>query len=153
VFQSKNQRKIFIFLIAIIGCTFIIWLIHWTLFPFSGIQVITPLTQPFKVLNKKVKAGGVLEYQIHYYKSMDIPGEIFKQLIGLDKNDNIISAIPLTDSAGHLPGGKIKLRAFARIPDFTPPGIYYLKLSPGYNLGSRVDRKGSAITEKFEVIP
>ena len=112
--------------------------------------VIRPMTQPFKVCNTKVKAGEVLQYKVHYLKRLDIPGDLTKQLVGVTAEGESI-LIPADDTAGHLSIGETKATGFVVIPIYTPPGIYYLRLSATYNLGWRVDRNIS-VTEKFEVV-
>ena len=113
-------------------------------------SVIRPLTQPFLVCSKTVKAGEVLRYKIHYQKRLDIPGDLTKQLVGVGADGEVI-LIPADETAGHLNVGETKATGFVVIPAYTPPGMYYLKLSATYNLGWRIDRDVS-VTENFEVV-
>jgi len=115
--------------------------------------VMVALDDQFEVLNpgKVVRAGDVLKYRIHYYKRLDMPGDITKQLIRVDSKDDRFS-IPLADTAGHLPKGEIKMIGLARVPNLTPPGRYILRLSATYNLGWTAQHN-TAQTEPFEVIP
>ena len=117
---------------------------------FFSQPVIRPMTQPFKVCTKTVKAGEALQYKVHYYKRLDIPGDLTKQLVGTGTDGEAI-LIPAEETAGHLHIGETKATGFVVIPIYTPPGTYYLKLSATYNLGWRIDRDIS-ITEKFEVV-
>jgi hypothetical protein len=107
---------------------------------------------PFEICSdtKVVKPGGVVCYNIKYFKRIDIPGDITKQLI-LTLPDGEEMYIPLSDTAGHLPVGEVKKKACVRIPDWTPNGIGKIKLSASYNFGNAPPSHDIAYTKEFEV--
>jgi hypothetical protein len=113
--------------------------------------VLTSLTQPFEICEdtKVVKPGGLVKYKIHYKKSLDIPGDLAKQLVLKTKTGELMY-ITLSSFSGHLEVGEVKNVGLALIPDWTPEGIGYIKLSASYNLGWKIDRNVS-ITDKFEI--
>ena len=148
---TKLQRGAIIFLLSFISSFAIIGGFVWVISQLPEPPVIKALTQPFVVCNKVVKAGDVLKYKVHYEKWLDIPGELTKQLVGVSSSGESV-LIAADDTAGHLPLGTVKGEGFVRIPEYTPPGIYYLKLTATYILpGWKVDRNVS-VTEKFEVV-
>lgn len=139
------------FFVSLAACLFLTLGIIFIFFNMYDRPVITNLDSIFKVCTKTVKAGELLKYRIHYYKRLDIPGDITKQLILTVKDTGEIIYIPLSDTAGHLPVGKIDQFAYAQIPDWTPAGTGQIKLSSSYNLGLRVSHN-TVFTEKFEVV-
>jgi hypothetical protein len=151
---TKHQRFTIIFLLSFLVCFTVIgtslWVISQLPVP-PETPVIEALTQPFVVCDKVVKAGGVLKYKIHYEKRLDIPGELTKQLVGVSANGEII-LIAADDTAGHLPLGAVKGTGFVKIPEYTPPGIYYLRLTATYDLPGRKLDRNISVTEKFEVV-
>ena len=151
---TKHQRLTIIFLLSFLSCFTVIGTSLWVISQLPVLPeppVIQALTQPFAVCNKVVKAGGVLSYKVHYQKRLDIPGELTKQLVGVSSSGESV-LIAADDTAGHLPLGTVRGQGYVRIPDYTPPGIYHLKLTATYDLpGRKLDRNVS-VTEKFEVV-
>ena len=147
---TPAQRYSILFGLAFIIC-FLVFGVTAMVFVANFSQpIIKPLTQPFKVCSKTVKAGEVLQYKIHYHKRLNISGDLTKQLVGMGSDGELIY-IPAYETAGHLAIGEVRAIGFVVIPAFTPPGTYYLRLSAAYNLGWRIDRDVS-VTEKFEVV-
>jgi hypothetical protein len=107
---------------------------------------------PFEICNdtKVVRPGGIVCYKVHYYKRMDIPGDITKQLI-LTLSDGEEMYVPLIDTAGHLPVGDVKKKACVKLPDWIPEGIGRIKLSSSYYLGNKPPSHNVAFTKEFEV--
>ena len=148
---TKHQRLMILFLLSFLSSFAVIGGVLWVISKLPEAPVIKALTQPFAVSNKVVKAGDVLKYKVHYEKRLDIPGELTKQLVGVSSSGESV-LIAADDTAGHLPVGTVKGKGFVRIPDYTPPGTYYLKLTATYDLpGRKLDRNVS-VTEKFEVV-
>ena len=148
---TKHQRLAIIFLLSFLSCFTVIGTSFWVISQLPESPVIEALTQPFVVCDKVVKAGSVLHYKVHYAKRLDIPGELTKQLVGVSSNGETI-LIAADDTAGHLPLGIVKGKGYVRIPDYTPPGTYHLKLTATYDLPGRKLDRNIAITEKFEVV-
>ena len=148
---TKLQRLTIIFLLSFISSFAVIGSFLWVISKLPESPVIKALTQPFVVCNKVVKAGDVLKYKIHYEKRLDISGELTKQLVGVGADGEIV-IIAADETAGHLQSGTVKGTGYVRIPEYAPPGIYYLKLTATYDLpGRKIDRNVS-VTEKFEVV-
>ena len=148
---TKHQRLAIIFLLSFVSAFVVIGGSLWIISQLPDAPIIQALTQPFVVCDKIVKAGGVLQYKVHYQKRLDIPGALTKQLIGVDTDGTAIM-IAADDTAGHLQIGTVRGTGYVRIPEYTPPGIYYLKLTATYDLpGHKIDRNVS-VTEKFEVV-
>jgi hypothetical protein len=122
----------------LIGSTYLI-AIDWI----DNRPVLTPLDQKFRVIvcdNNQitlpngtimgtVKPGESVQYEIHYFKRLDIPGDVSKQLIVKPKAGGPEVYIPLRDVAGHLPVGEVRKRAYVNIPAWTPEGIARVKIS------------------------
>jgi hypothetical protein len=118
----------------------------------SPSKVIESIGSPFKICQgyEIVKPGHVVCYVIHYFKYVDIPGDITKQLI-IQPNDGSLEVyLPLGDSAGHLPVGEVKKKGYALIPDYVPEGKAKIKLSSSYHIGNR-PYYDTAFTKEFEV--
>jgi hypothetical protein len=113
--------------------------------------VMIPVNPPFKVCAKEVHPGDVVAYKIHYYKRIDIPGELSKQLIIKDKKTGEESYIPLESYAGHLPAGDVQKIGFAKIPEWTPEGKGRIKISSSHYTG-KIRQFNTAYTEYFEVV-
>lgn len=113
--------------------------------------IIVPIDPPFKICNgySTIKPGGVVCYKIHYYKRLDIPGEITKQLIIKDANGKEIY-LPLEYSSGHLPTGDTQAQAYVLIPSWVPEGAAKIKLTSAHFTG-RVRQFATVYTEPFEV--
>jgi hypothetical protein len=112
--------------------------------------VVVPIDPPFKVENKVVHPGDVVTYHIHYYKRLDIPGELTKQLVVTDKQTGEKSYIPLDMVAGHLPVGDVQATAFAKIPEWAPAGKARIKISSSHFTG-KIRQFATVYTEYFEV--
>jgi hypothetical protein len=108
---------------------------------------------PFEICKdtKTVRPGGIVCYRVHYYKRLDIPGDITKQLI-LNTGDGEEMYVPLSDTAGHLPVGEVKKKACVRLPDWLPNGTARIKLSASYDLGNAPPSRDVAFTKEFEVV-
>jgi hypothetical protein len=107
---------------------------------------------PFEICENSevVQPGGIVCYKVNYFKRLDIPGDITKQLI-LRLPDGEELYVPLADTAGHLPPGIVKKKACVRLPDWLPDGIGKIKLSASYNLGNKQPSRDVAFTKEFEV--
>jgi hypothetical protein len=118
----------------------------------SSRPVMTALDDTFKVCPefKTVKPGAAVCYKIHYFKRLDIPGDVSKQLIVTDKRTGQEVYIPLVDTAGHLPPGNVSKLAYARIPDWTPEGKAKIKISSTHNIGGPPQHT-VVYTDEFEV--
>jgi hypothetical protein len=125
--------------------------------------VMIPLDKEFKITgcNKitlptgkvrfVVKPGDPIEYEIHYQKNLDIPGDVTKQLIVKPLDGGVMEVfIPLSGVAGHLPVGEIKKRAFASLPLWTPEGTGRIKISSSHLVKGR-PRYSIVETEEFEI--
>jgi hypothetical protein len=134
-------------LAAFLGAIFIASAIHK-----MPIKPVITSYGPFEICKdtQVVKPGAPVCYKVHYYKRLDIPGDITKQLI-LKLPDGEEMWVPLQDTAGHLPVGDVKKKACVRLPDWLPDGIGKIKLSASYNLGDRPPSHDVAYTKEFEV--
>jgi len=133
-------------------CTFFLLLGGYAYF--ISRPVIVTLTQPFRICDKNnndLHPGSTLRYWVHYLKFKDIPGTITKELVGVTNRDEKIE-IPLADTVGHLSLGITDQVAVIRIPDYTPPGKYKLKLSSTHFTGI-LSKRSVAWTAGFEVKP
>jgi len=113
--------------------------------------IITAIDSPFPICDgyKVVHPGNVVCYKIHYYKRLDIPGELTKQLIITDKEGHEFY-LPLEYVSGHLPVGTTDTLAYARIPSWTPEGTAKIKLTAAHFTG-RIRQFVTVYTEPFEV--
>lgn len=114
--------------------------------------IIVAINTPFKISDdsRVIRPGGFVKYKIHYFKRLDIPGELTKQLIIKDQTTGIEYYLPLEYRSGHLPAGDIETWAFARIPNFTPDGEARIKLTSAHFTG-RIRQFNTVFTETFEV--
>jgi hypothetical protein len=111
--------------------------------------VLVAIGAPFKVDTPVVHPGGVVTYHIHYFKRIDVPGDLYKQLIIKQKNGEE-AYLPLESHSGHLPPGDVQKMAFAKIPDWAPEGKGKIKLSSTHFTGQA--RQYTVVyTESFEV--
>jgi hypothetical protein len=113
--------------------------------------VLTPIGAPFKVDQNIVRPGEVVSYHIHYYKRLDIPGYLYKQLIIKNKKTGEESYLPLEGYAGHLPTGDVQKLAYAKIPEWAPTGEARIKITGAYLTG-RPMKPMITYTKKFEVV-
>lgn len=96
-----------------------------------------------------VKPGEAVCYQIHYFKRLDIPGELTKQLV-IQTPEGKKVYLPLEYLSGHLPVGEVNTRAYAKIPDWAPEGKARIKITSAHFTG-RVRQFCTVYTEPFEV--
>lgn len=118
---------------------------------YNNIKVIEPLVDKFKVIDKTVRPGQALFYEINYYKHLDLPGDLTKLLIVTPKNGKKQVYVPLPGVSGHLPTGKIEGTAFVRIPENTPEGTGKIKMTAVYNYGNCLSQPVVVYTEDFEI--
>jgi hypothetical protein len=113
--------------------------------------VVVPINEPFTICNgyKIVKPGNAVCYKIHYFKRIDIPGDLTKQLI-ITAKDGKEYYLPLESTSGHLPAGEVEKLAFAKISDWSPEGIAHIKISSIHQT-SKGPQFSTVITDKFEV--
>jgi hypothetical protein len=98
-----------------------------------------------------VKPGGLVCYHIHYFKRLDIAGDISKQLTITPKDGGEKVSCPLIDSAGHLALGDIKRKSCVKIPDWVPDGEGVITLSATYNMGNKPPSRNIAYTKPFTI--
>lgn len=120
-----------------------IWFIFmfWWIYPYKTSTQI----QPYKVLNKEVKQGELLYYEMEYCKYTDTVPTVQRQFI-----DGIIYSIP-TDSA-QLKEGCGKLVNSIKIPNSLPVGAYYIHATVVYKMNPIRTITNEYVTEKFTVI-
>lgn len=125
------------------GIIVLIWLIlmFWAFFPYkTSVQ-----NQPYKVMNKIVKQGDILTYEMDYCKYTDVVPSVERQFI-----DGIIYALPPGNA--QLKSGCRTVMNTIQIPHALPPGNYYLQAIVSFKVNPIRTIVNTYITEKFEVI-
>ena len=147
--ESKQARDRNRFLLTLVICLnilvagFILLLIFWSVYPYRPIQF---KNLPYKVKNKVIKAGGVLEYTSDYCKyTNEIPSTIRSFV------NDIIYNLPV-GQATKKPIGCAKSTFILLVPKELPPSIYILKTTYTYKVNPIRNIVVTNDTEKFEVV-
>jgi len=123
--------------IVIVFCIFMFW---W-LYPYpTSTQV-----QPYKVINKVVKQGDLLQYEMEYCKYTDTKAIVSRQFI-----DGIIYSVP--ESTALLNRGCGKLLNSIEVPKNLPPGDYYMKSIVTFEMNPIKTVVNEYKTEMFKVV-
>lgn len=138
-----NHKKLDILAIVGFGMIVVIWLVFmfWWIYPYkTSVQI-----QPYKVINKTVKQGDLLSYEMDYCKYTDVVPTVQRQFI-----DGIIYSVP-ADSAQLKKGCGIITNSI-KIPATLPPGVYYIHATVSYQMNPIRNITNEYVTEKFSVV-
>lgn len=125
-------------------CFTALLLMSWILIQLWPITVITPLTQPYKVITKKVKVGEQLIYVVDACKNINASSVVSRAFV-----DGI--RYPAITTINNVPTGCQKTNVSILVPNFVAPGVYHLELNVQYKINAfRVDTY-QFNTENFEV--
>ena len=120
----------------------VITFVFWSLYPYNPLKINV---QPLPVINKEVKRGDSLVYNLDYCKSTDSSVLISRSFI-----DGVIFSIPDV-TAKNLKGCRSNLISL-QVPESIPVGDYYLKVTYKYKVNPIRTMLLEAVSEKFTVI-
>lgn len=140
--MKKHKTSHFLALIGF-GMIVIIWVIFmfWSIYPYKT----TVNKQPYKVINKVVKQGDLLLYEMDYCKYTNIIPTVHRQFI-----DGIIYSTP--ESTAQLKKGCGIIINSVRVPITLPPGDYYMKAVVTFQVNPIRTISKEFLTEQFKVI-
>jgi len=132
-------------ILAILGLTFslatFLLFLFWWAYPYRTIEYFAPAT----VINKTVKAGSLVHYQIDYCKYIKQSEVVDRQFV-----DGIIYAVPTVKP--YLPKGcAVKIQTLV-VPENLPPSVYRLKIYVTYQVNPIRWITHEFETDRFNVI-
>lgn len=139
---ASKCLQILSYLVIISAVTLLSIFIYWMVFPYNP---ITFSPQPIKVVNKEVKRGDYLVYEISFCKNTPIIPLITKTFI-----DGILYVTPQTVAINNPLGCKSNL-VQNYVPKALPPGEYVIEISYVYKMNPIRNINISVKTEKFIV--
>lgn len=124
------------------GMIVIIWLMFmfWAIYPYKTSTQV----QPYKVINKEVKRGELLTYEMEYCKYTDKIPTVERQFI-----DGIIYAIPQGNA--QIKKGCGTIINSIKIPNGLPAGTYYIHSTVKWTMNPIRIINQEFVTEQFTV--
>lgn len=144
------MKKLLPFYIAlvmqVVTCLFIMWFAYLYFVP---IRVITPNTQPYSVITKKVQIGDQLTYVVDACKFKDAPAVVSRSFVEAGKK----TIYPAISEVNRLKIGCNKSNVSITVPPILLPGRYYLQLDVTYRVNFLREENYHFETEEFEILP
>jgi len=115
--------------------------IYWWGYPYK----VNNFQQPFKVLTPVVKQGGLLQYQVHYCKSMNLGANVTSSFA-----NGIIYVMPTNQSKK--PVGCHTIVISVVVPSELPPSTYHIMNVYSYQVNPIRTIDYVVITGNFKVV-
>lgn len=136
---SEKISLLSLFIIIIGG----VYFAYIKYYPFNVLEINN---LPYPVLNSPVQSGDQLQYKIDVCKNRALVARVSPQIVG-----DVVIALDSYHSNVEA-GCNITVIGNVVIPEFTPSGTYYAKITITYAIHPWRDVTYVAYTENFEVI-
>jgi hypothetical protein len=114
---------------------------YWGIYPFKTFEANN---QPYKIINKEIKAGELLQYEADYCRLTDVTANITRRFV-----NDLIYEMPST--VNQAPEGCYKDIITIKVPSELPPGKYNLSMIYVYSVSPLQKITRIAETEEFIV--
>ena len=121
---------------------FIVILTYWSAYPYKPLVINK---QPFHVISKEVKAGGILNYEIDYCKNTTLVSHISRSFV-----NGLLFTMPVVEGANKLGCGVNNI--LMKVPEELPAGEYTLEINYKYQVNPIREISVKIKSEPFRVI-